>query len=296
MKERNDNIPLGDKTMLGLGIYGMDVRTQTSWSACSAWTACAGQSVMRPSHAPTSFVIRSNVWRLQQERLICKMGPMDSPTQRLRLRSPALHVKLHRHDGQLPCPAPWEVADCILFRQVYSLHTSMDAVVKFLEKVDPERAKKAKQRYSCFDKCALRCRTSTARPSMQQSRDSGSAMCCLVGCVVLMTVQLSHDPTTDICSAVMWCMRDDLAKYELINLITGLATTPSTMHGDLPAACPAARTRPSTCWSTCARSMRSTVRRSLACWDRSSPLRCGHGVIACRCGFSCHAHAWTMAS
>ena len=27
MKERNDNIPLGDKTTLGLGIYGMDVRT-----------------------------------------------------------------------------------------------------------------------------------------------------------------------------------------------------------------------------------------------------------------------------
>jgi erythromycin esterase-like protein len=26
MKERNDNIPLGDKTLRGLGIYGMDVR------------------------------------------------------------------------------------------------------------------------------------------------------------------------------------------------------------------------------------------------------------------------------
>jgi hypothetical protein len=29
----------------------------------------------------------------------------------------------------------------------------MEAVVNFLEKVDPERAEKAKQRYSCFDKC-----------------------------------------------------------------------------------------------------------------------------------------------
>lgn len=27
MKERNDNVPLGDKTEFGLGIYGMDVRT-----------------------------------------------------------------------------------------------------------------------------------------------------------------------------------------------------------------------------------------------------------------------------
>lgn len=36
---------------------------------------------------------------------------------------------------------------------MYSLHASMEAVVNFLEKVDPERATKAKQRYSCFDKC-----------------------------------------------------------------------------------------------------------------------------------------------
>ena len=26
MKERNDSIPLGDKTLRGLGFYGMDVR------------------------------------------------------------------------------------------------------------------------------------------------------------------------------------------------------------------------------------------------------------------------------
>ena len=29
----------------------------------------------------------------------------------------------------------------------------MEAVVQYLEAVDPERAVKAKQRYSCFDKC-----------------------------------------------------------------------------------------------------------------------------------------------
>ena len=40
-----------------------------------------------------------------------------------------------------------------LLAQVYSLHESMEAVVKFVETVDPERAKKAKLRYSCFDKC-----------------------------------------------------------------------------------------------------------------------------------------------
>ena len=31
--------------------------------------------------------------------------------------------------------------------------------MKFLEKVDPARATKAKQRYSCFDKCVPRCST-----------------------------------------------------------------------------------------------------------------------------------------
>ena len=39
-----------------------------------------------------------------------------------------------------------------MIQQVYSLHASMEAVVNFLEKVDPERAKKAKQRYACFDR------------------------------------------------------------------------------------------------------------------------------------------------
>lgn len=34
---------------------------------------------------------------------------------------------------------------------LYSLHTSIDAVLKYLEKIDPEGAKRARTRYSCFD-------------------------------------------------------------------------------------------------------------------------------------------------
>jgi len=34
---------------------------------------------------------------------------------------------------------------------LYSLHTSMDTVLSYLEKIDPEAAKRAKERYSCFD-------------------------------------------------------------------------------------------------------------------------------------------------
>jgi erythromycin esterase-like protein len=34
---------------------------------------------------------------------------------------------------------------------LYSLHASMEAVLEYLEKVDPEAAKKARERYSCFD-------------------------------------------------------------------------------------------------------------------------------------------------
>ena len=34
---------------------------------------------------------------------------------------------------------------------LYSLHVSMEAVVRFLEKVDPEAAKQARTRYACFD-------------------------------------------------------------------------------------------------------------------------------------------------
>jgi erythromycin esterase-like protein len=34
---------------------------------------------------------------------------------------------------------------------LYSLHTSMDAVVSYLEQIDPEAARRARERYSCFD-------------------------------------------------------------------------------------------------------------------------------------------------
>src|SRR5438132_4891307 len=35
---------------------------------------------------------------------------------------------------------------------LYSLHASMKAVLHYLEKVDPEAAKEARKRYSCFDR------------------------------------------------------------------------------------------------------------------------------------------------
>src|SRR5215210_7822267 len=34
---------------------------------------------------------------------------------------------------------------------LYSLHSSMEAVLDYLEKIDPEAAKRARYRYSCFD-------------------------------------------------------------------------------------------------------------------------------------------------
>ena len=34
---------------------------------------------------------------------------------------------------------------------LYSLHASMEAVLHYLEKVDPEAAKRARERYACFD-------------------------------------------------------------------------------------------------------------------------------------------------
>lgn len=36
---------------------------------------------------------------------------------------------------------------------VYSLNTSTQTVISYLERIDPEAAKIAKQRYSCFDRC-----------------------------------------------------------------------------------------------------------------------------------------------
>lgn len=34
---------------------------------------------------------------------------------------------------------------------LYSLHTSIEAILKYLEKIDPDGAKRARKRYSCFD-------------------------------------------------------------------------------------------------------------------------------------------------
>jgi len=34
---------------------------------------------------------------------------------------------------------------------LYSLHASIEAVLKYLDKVDPESARRARLRYSCFD-------------------------------------------------------------------------------------------------------------------------------------------------
>jgi len=38
---------------------------------------------------------------------------------------------------------------------VYSLHCSADSVIRYLERVDPEHADAARERYACFDKCAV---------------------------------------------------------------------------------------------------------------------------------------------
>lgn len=40
-------------------------------------------------------------------------------------------------------------------QDIYSLASSTDAVIKFLEERDPEAAKRAQKRYGCFDKCAF---------------------------------------------------------------------------------------------------------------------------------------------
>ncbi len=34
---------------------------------------------------------------------------------------------------------------------LYSLYTSMDAVIRYLDRIDPEAAKEARERYSCFE-------------------------------------------------------------------------------------------------------------------------------------------------
>jgi erythromycin esterase-like protein/predicted phosphoribosyltransferase len=55
---------------------------------------------------------------------------------------------LKAHNEALP-PGAEEVGFYGL--DLYSLHASMKAVLRYLEKVDPEAAKRARERYSCFD-------------------------------------------------------------------------------------------------------------------------------------------------
>jgi erythromycin esterase-like protein len=58
---------------------------------------------------------------------------------------------LRLHNSQIPQP---EARTGFFGLDLYSLRKSMDAVVRYLEKVDPEAAKRARERYSCFDHVA----------------------------------------------------------------------------------------------------------------------------------------------
>jgi erythromycin esterase-like protein len=55
---------------------------------------------------------------------------------------------LREHNGGLPAGAP-KVGFYGL--DLYSLYTSMEAVLGYLERIDPEAAKRARYRYSCFE-------------------------------------------------------------------------------------------------------------------------------------------------
>jgi erythromycin esterase-like protein len=52
------------------------------------------------------------------------------------------------HNAKRPASAP-KVG--VYGLDLYSLHSSMDAVVHYLEQIDPEAAKEARERYSCFE-------------------------------------------------------------------------------------------------------------------------------------------------
>jgi hypothetical protein len=56
---------------------------------------------------------------------------------------------------------------------VYSLNTSTQTVISYLERVDPEAAKVAKQRYSCFDRST---HALPNRPSLQPCSDDALAI------------------------------------------------------------------------------------------------------------------------
>lgn len=52
-------------------------------------------------------------------------------------------------------------------QDIYSLSSSSDAVIKFLERVDPDAAGRARKRYGCFDKCDFLIRVSNTSPSCE---------------------------------------------------------------------------------------------------------------------------------
>jgi erythromycin esterase-like protein len=55
---------------------------------------------------------------------------------------------LRSHNDSLPASAP---KTGFYGLDLYSLHSSADAVIRYLEKVDPEAARRARYRYSCFE-------------------------------------------------------------------------------------------------------------------------------------------------
>lgn len=55
---------------------------------------------------------------------------------------------LRKHNGSL---SPNEKKTGFYGLDLYSLYTSIEAVINYLDKVDPEAAKRARYRYSCFD-------------------------------------------------------------------------------------------------------------------------------------------------
>jgi erythromycin esterase-like protein len=55
---------------------------------------------------------------------------------------------LREHNGALPASS---TKTGFYGLDLYSLHASMEAVLRYLEKVDPEAAKRARARYACFD-------------------------------------------------------------------------------------------------------------------------------------------------
>ncbi len=55
---------------------------------------------------------------------------------------------LRNYNESLP---PFETKAGVYGMDLYSLHSSIDSVVHYLEKVDPTAAEKARERYSCFE-------------------------------------------------------------------------------------------------------------------------------------------------